>query len=190
MNPALAMAGFATFMAWILSRFMKPQAATTPSPAPAPAPPATPPSAPAPKGSGSEGAIARLEPSIQDKARALLSAAKAEGIDLVVTQGLRTMEEQAALYAQGRTAPGPIVTNAKPGSSWHNFGLAFDVAVVQGGKVTWPTDEALWQKIGAIGKAQGLIWGGDFESFKDRPHFQFTGGLTLEQARQGSRPSA
>jgi D-alanyl-D-alanine dipeptidase len=195
MNPGLAIAGISAFLVWIMSRFIKPQAAGAPStsaPAPAPAPAATPPASPAPAGpapKGSEGVIARLEPVIQSKARALLDASKIEGIELVVTQGLRTMEEQAALYAQGRTAPGPVVTNAKPGSSWHNFGLAFDVAVVQGGKPTWPADEALWQKVGALGKALGLTWGGDFMNFPDRPHCQYTGGLTLEQARAGQRPA-
>lgn len=195
MNPALAVASLGAAFVWFFSRFMKPQAMAKPSsetPAPSPAPAASPspppaPSGPAPK--GSEGVIARLEPVIQPKARALLDAARAEGIELVVTHGLRTMEEQAALYAQGRTAPGPIVTKAKPGHSWHNFGLAFDVAVVQGGKPTWPNDVSLWQRIGALGKAQGLTWGGDFTSIVDYPHFQFTGGLTLEQARAGQRPA-
>ena len=99
------------------------------------------------------------------------------------------MEEQAALYAQGRTAPGNIVTKAKPGTSWHNFGLAFDVAVVVNGQPTWPDDEALWSKVGDLGKRLGLEWGGDFASFKDLPHFQFHPGLTLEQARAGRRLS-
>ena len=173
-------------------------AASSPDKAPEPeAPKASAPAASAPAGGGgggggggsSEARIARLEPVIQSKARALLDAARAQGIELTVTQGLRTMDEQAALYAQGRTAPGPVVTNAKPGSSWHNFGLAFDVAVVVNGQPTWPNDTALWSKIGELGKAQGLVWGGDFQSFKDMPHFQYTGGLTLEQARAGQRPA-
>jgi peptidoglycan L-alanyl-D-glutamate endopeptidase CwlK len=172
-------------------------AASAPDKAPEPeAPKASAPAASAPAGGGggggggsSEARIARLEPVIQSKARALLDAARAQGIELTVTQGLRTMDEQAALYAQGRTAPGQVVTNAKPGSSWHNFGLAFDVAVVVNGKPTWPSDQTLWDKIGELGKAQGLVWGGDFQSFKDMPHFQYTGGLTLEQARAGQRPA-
>lgn len=196
MNPALAFASLGAALVWLVSRFRKPQASAEPaappvpapsSPAPAPAASPSSPQAPAPK--GSEGRIAQLEPVIQPKARALLEAARAEGLELLVTQGLRTMEEQQALYDQGRTKPGPVVTNAKPGSSWHNFGLAFDVAVMKDGKPTWPADEALWQKIGALGKAQGLTWGGDFQNFPDRPHFQYTGGLTLEQARAGQRPA-
>jgi hypothetical protein len=47
-----------------------------------------------------------------------------EGLDYRVICGTRSWEAQEALYAKGRTAPGPKVTNAKPGSSMHNFGLA------------------------------------------------------------------
>lgn len=190
--PLIGGAGFLAALYWALKP-REAMAATSPDSAPVPETPkaaAPAPSVPAGGGGGSsEARIARLEPVIQPKARALLEAARAQGIELTVTQGLRTMEEQAALYAQGRTAPGQVVTNAKPGSSWHNFGLAFDVAVVVGGKPTWPNDQALWNKIGELGKAQGLIWGGDFQSFKDMPHFQYTGGLSLEQARAGQRPA-
>lgn len=197
--PLIGGAGLLAALYWALKP-REAMAASAPSTGPSPAPePAAPqaaapaPSAPAGGGGGggssSESRIARLEPVIQPKARALLEAARAQGIELTVTQGLRTMEEQAALYAQGRTAPGQVVTNAKPGSSWHNFGLAFDVAVVVNGKPTWPNDSALWSKIGDLGKTQGLIWGGDFQSFKDMPHFQYTGGLSLEQARAGQRPA-
>jgi peptidoglycan L-alanyl-D-glutamate endopeptidase CwlK len=99
------------------------------------------------------------------------------------------MAEQARLYAQGRTAPGAIVTKAQPGSSWHNFGLAFDVAPLVNGRPAWPNDEALWDLIGRYGKAAGLDWGGDFLTIKDRPHFEYHPGLTLAQARAGARPS-
>ena len=139
----------------------------------------------------SEPFIAKLHPSIQDMAREVLTRASNVGIDLVITQGLRDNEEQARLYAQGRTAPGSIVTNAPPGSSWHNFGLAFDVAVLNAeGKATWPEDSALWERIGQVGKAAGLTWGGDFTSIKDRPHFEYHPGVTLADARQGKRPIA
>lgn len=136
----------------------------------------------------SELAIAKLHSSIQPKARALLVAAEAEGIVLHVTQGLRTNEEQARLFAKGRTAPGPIVTHARPGTSWHNYGLAFDVAIIIHDHDAWPNDVPLWHRIGALGKAQGLDWGGDFKSFVDRPHFEYHPGLTLNDAIHGKRP--
>lgn len=139
----------------------------------------------------SERLIGQLDPSIRSMARELLTRASNVGIDLVVTQGLRTNAEQQRLYDQGRTTDGPIVTNAPPGSSWHNFGLAFDVAVLSPeGKATWPNDSTLWERIGQLGKASGLTWGGDFVSIKDRPHFEYHPGVTLADARQGKKPIA
>jgi peptidoglycan LD-endopeptidase CwlK len=108
----------------------------------------------------------------------------------VVTTGYRDPALQAQLYAQGRTAPGSVVTNAPPGSSWHEFGLAFDVAVMgPNGNPTWPNDVALWSRIGAAGKAAGLQWGGDFTTLTDRPHFEFHPGVTLSMARAGRVPA-
>jgi D-alanyl-D-alanine dipeptidase len=135
--------------------------------------------------------IHKLDPSIQGMAQQVLVNAANEGIDLIVTQGLRDNALQARLYAQGRTAPGAIVTNAPPGSSWHNFGLAFDVAVLDAnGKTTWPEDDALWHRIGGIGKALGLDWGGDFHTIKDRPHFEYHPNMSLAMARAGQRPGS
>lgn len=136
-----------------------------------------------------EDRLSKIHPTLADKARQLIAKAHAEGIDLVVTQGLRTIAEQNALYAQGRTAPGKIVTKAKGGSSYHNFGLAFDIAVrKENGDIDWDTAK-LYNRVGQLGKSIGLEWGGDFKSIKDTPHFQLTFGLTLSQLRAGKRPS-
>jgi len=118
--------------------------------------------------------------------RQLITAAAAEDIAMVITQGLRTWEEQDALYAKGRIYPGKIVTWAKGGSSWHNFGLAFDVVALDAmGKADWNDQHPVWQDLGRLGKAAGLSWGGDWTPKKrDLPHFQYTGGLTLSQCRQ------
>jgi len=94
---------------------------------------------------------------------------KTLGIDLHVVQALRTIDEQNALYAKGRTAPGAVVTNAKGGSSYHNYGLAFDVAPFVNGKLNYNID---WNPVAAIGKKHGFKWGGDFKSIKDKPHFE------------------
>jgi peptidoglycan L-alanyl-D-glutamate endopeptidase CwlK len=48
------------------------------------------------------------------------------GLYMRATEGLRSMERQATLYAQGRTMPGKIVTWAKPGQSLHHYGCAVD----------------------------------------------------------------
>lgn len=50
--------------------------------------------------------------------------------------GYRSFDEQAELYAQGRTTPGPVVTRAKAGFSMHCYGLATDWAYFEGGQYT------------------------------------------------------
>jgi hypothetical protein len=82
--------------------------------------------------SRSEGVIATLLPQVQPYARALVGKAAANGITIKVISGLRTYDEQNALYAQGRDKPDRIVTNARGGYSNHNFGVAFDVGLFKG----------------------------------------------------------
>lgn len=120
-----------------------------------------------------------LHPTLAIRAQHLLNRAFVGNIPVVVTATLRTWPEQDALYAQGRTAPGPRVTNARGGESWHNFGRAFDVAFVVDGRPTW---DGPWERLGMLGEALGLEWGGRW-SHPDRPHFQFTEGMTLSEAR-------
>jgi peptidoglycan L-alanyl-D-glutamate endopeptidase CwlK len=128
-----------------------------------------------------------LAPPVKQRAQAFVEAAKAKGIDLLVTSTYRDNESQAALYAQGRTAPGAVVTKAKPGQSWHNHRCALDVVALVNGKPVWSTTDPIWQKIGEIGKACGLEWAGDWKDFKEFPHFQYTGGLTIAQLQQGAK---
>jgi peptidoglycan L-alanyl-D-glutamate endopeptidase CwlK len=131
--------------------------------------------------------ISQLHPKAQEPATRFISEVKKQkGVTLRVVQGLRTFAEQDALYAQGRTKPGDIVTNARGGESFHNFGLAIDVAGLNSdGSINWNID---YKSISEIGKANGFQWGGDFKSFKDRPHFEMPFGLTLEQLRSGETP--
>lgn len=116
-------------------------------------------------------------------ANQFLLACEAEGIEILVTCTYRSKEEQAALYAKGRTIPGPRVTNAKPGESRHNkvdsdgqpAAEAFDVVPLVHGKAVWSTegdDGKLWEEIGAIGESLGLEWAGHWTHFKEFPHFQ------------------
>lgn len=137
-----------------------------------------------------DGLILLLHAAIQPMARRLIANASEAYTTLAITTGLRLGSEQARLYAQGRTTPGAIVTHSPPGYSWHEFGLAFDVAVLDNGKLTYPEDETLWQLVGELGESYGLTWGGRFEHFKDRPHFEFHPGLTIDDARKGMRPDA
>lgn len=118
-----------------------------------------------------------LSPIIRPKVDVFLASVKAAGIDLLVTCTLRSMPEQATLYAQGRTAPGAIVTNAKPGDSAHNYGLALDVVPIVNGKPDWQFNamhpDPAWDKVGRLGKLAGLQWLGDPSSpFIEGCHFQ------------------
>jgi len=101
-------------------------------------------------------------------------------VTLRVTQGLRSWQEQAQLYAQGRSAPGKVVTNAEPGSSWHNFGLAVDVVPLGlEGQPDWNTSHPIWHRLVQLGTSLGLQAGGQFRTFVDYPHFQLTGKLPV-----------
>lgn len=102
-----------------------------------------------------------------------------ENIDVQVTQGLRSWAEQAALYAQGRTAPGGIVTNAQPGHSYHQFGLAVDVAPFDAGIPDWNSAHPVWKRIVSVGVSVGLVDGAEWRTFPDWPHFQMTGQLPV-----------
>ncbi len=133
--------------------------------------------------------LARVHPGLASRCRSMIELCAHGGVAIQVTQGLRTWQEQDALYAKGRTiAPiGKqfIVTNAKGGSSFHNFGLAFDIVVIDAiGKADWDATHPAWTRAAEIGKSVGLEWGGDWKSFKDRPHFQYTGGLGLVECRK------
>jgi len=128
-----------------------------------------------------------LAPPVKQRAQAFVDAAKAKGIDLLVTSTYRDNESQAALYAQGRTTPGDVVTKAKPGQSWHNWHCALDVVALVNGKPVWSTKDPIWQKIGEIGVACGLEWAGNWKDFKEFPHFQYTGGLTIAQLQAGAK---
>lgn len=106
-----------------------------------------------------------------------------------ITQGLRTIEEQNALYAQGRTKPGNKVTNAKGGSSFHNYGLAIDfVLLIDNKEVSWSVTKDYdqdgspdWMEVVNVFKSYGFVWGGDFKSIKDNPHFEMTFGYSWQQ---------
>ena len=82
----------------------------------------------------SERTIGTLLQQVQPLARALIESAAAIGIAIKIISGTRTFAEQDALYEQGRTKAGRIVTNARGGYSNHNFGIAFDIGVFEGGR--------------------------------------------------------
>lgn len=95
-----------------------------------------------------------------------------------ISQGLRTFEEQNALYNQR-----PKVTNAKGGQSIHNYGFAVDIVLIIDGKTAswdtfadWDNDKISdWTECVTIFKKFGWNWGGDWKTFKDMPHFDKKG---------------
>lgn len=107
------------------------------------------------------------------------------------THTLRTIAEQDALYAQGRTKPGKKVTNAKGGQSYHNYGLAIDICLIIDDKeASWDTLKDFdgdgisdWMEAVKIFKSRGWEWGGDWEKFRDTPHFQKTFGFTTAKLK-------
>lgn len=128
-----------------------------------------------------------LLPDVKKRVQAFITACKFEGIDLLVTSTYRDNQSQEALYAQGRTKPGVKVTNARAGQSFHNYRCAVDVVPMMNGKPVWNVKDPVWQRVGALGKAAGLEWAGDWKRFKEYAHFQYTGGLTLAQLQQGAK---
>jgi len=123
-----------------------------------------------PVDSRSEKNIATLLSEVQPMARALVQKAASSGITIKILSGLRTYEEQDALYAKGRTAPGHIVTKARGGYSNHNFGIAFDIGVFEGNK--YLPDSPKYKAVGVLGVDLGLEWGGNWRTIVDQPHFQ------------------
>jgi peptidoglycan L-alanyl-D-glutamate endopeptidase CwlK len=127
------------------------------------------------------------------------------------TYTLRTEAEQKALYAQGRESlievnslrkaanMGPItesqnkiVTKAKEWQSIHNFGLAIDIVLLIDNKeISYDMNKdfdndgkADWMEVVEIFKKHNWVWGGDWKSFKDTPHFEKTFGLTVSQLNE------
>ncbi|MEK3969431.1 M15 family metallopeptidase [Paenibacillus sp. FSL H7-0323] len=139
-----------------------------------------------------------LHPVVMAAATVLIEHCYSRGVPILITQGLRTIAEQNALYEQGRSNPGVIVTNARGGYSYHNFGLAVDFALLlpNGSSVSWDMNRDYngnnikdWIEVVEEAKKLGFDWGGDWTTFKDYPHFQMVFGLTLTQLRAGSKPS-
>jgi peptidoglycan LD-endopeptidase CwlK len=110
------------------------------------------------------------------------------GVTAEVISGLRSWQQQAALFAQGRTKPGRIVTKARAGSSWHNYGLAMDLGLFAGGKYldeSAPTKaDRIYRELGDVAASLGIEWAGNWKSFPEGPHFQWTAGQTLSQLRE------
>ena len=101
--------------------------------------------------------ITLCHPRLQRIASAWIKACATEGITVAIGETLRTVAEQDALYAQGRTKPGKIVTNAQGTSysSYHQWGTAFDI-YRNDGSGAYNESSKFFERVGAIGVALGL----------------------------------
>lgn len=152
----------------------------------------------------SEERVKKLHPKIRDEVKALIEKSEEgfpKNMAIRVAQGLRTIAEQDALYYQGRDKTGKVidkkkvVTNAKGGKSFHNYGLAIDFALLHDKdgngtyeELSWDTAQDFdkdgtidWQEVVRVFKDAGYEWGGDWRTIVDRPHVQKTFGYSWKQ---------
>ena len=125
--------------------------------------------------------VENLIPEAQEAANAFLERCRYWGYNVLITDTLRTKAEQDALYAQGRTAPGNIVTSCRYPHSLHNWGCAFDFCKNYKG-AEYDNSDGFFDKCGKIAEDLGLIWGGHFKNV-DKPHIQLNKYSTDKTAK-------
>ena len=138
-----------------------------------------------------------LHPVVQERTNQLVQQAAQKGISIVITDDFRSAEDQDLLFEKGRSTEGNIVTHAKGGESYHNFGLAVDFAIkTSSDDVIWDmkydgngNSVADWTEVVQLAKELGFNWGGDWANFKDYPHLQMNFGLSIAELQGGQRPS-
>ena len=113
-----------------------------------------------------------------------------KNINVIIAESYRSFERSDHLYQLGRTLVNPdgcsaekplgnIITWAKAGQSWHNWGLAFDISMTCNHKADW-TVGPHWLSVVRIMQTYGWEWGGNFPKGKtDNPHFEKKYGQTL-----------
>ena len=132
--------------------------------------------------------LAQLHPVFRARLQDTLQKCRAAGLAVYIFEGMRSIERQKELYAKGRDAAGnvidkkQVVTNAKPGSSFHNYGIAADLVfdgVPTTPKIDWSWDAKWpWAQMGHIAQSCGLEWAGAWVTFPENPHVQLiTPGL-------------
>ncbi len=119
----------------------------------------------------------QLLPYVDQQLQKVLQMMAIQGRPMKVASAYRSFDAQDELYAQGRTKPGKVVTNAKGGYSWHNYHVAVDCCFIDAEPFG---DHHPWALYGQTAKRFGFEWGGDWDAFQDRPHIQMTFGENIE----------
>ena len=126
----------------------------------------------------------KLHPRVRELCAEFERRCREAGLNVLVTETFRTAQEQDALYAQGRTKPGSIITRCKGADyqSPHQWGVAFDFCQNVRGR-EYDDSDGFFRKCGEIGKKLGLFWGGDFRTFVDKPHLEWAEALPNNSTR-------
>jgi len=140
--------------------------------------------------------IDELHPAVARGFRELIRRMAEKGQPPVgVNQTFRDALHQDWLFGQGRPnephgRAGAIVTNARGGRSIHQYRLAFDIHRNVPGRAfadRTPEERLFWDTAGALWVKMGGVWGGNWQGFVDRPHFEYTAGLSLSELQAGRR---
>ncbi len=144
--------------------------------------------------------IGNVHEAVKSRVVEIIEKAYEENIYVQFSSGYRSFERQADIFGQGRPwytwngkncgSNGNVVSNAMPGQSVHNYGLAVDYFLTtdDGQDSIWTVNHN-WKRVAEIAKGLGFTWGGDWTSFKDYPHLELTGGLTWRDLKAGKRPT-
>ena len=128
-----------------------------------------------------------LDPRVKTLCEAFLEKTAGMGFDVIITSTYRDFDAQQLLWQQGRGTPGSIVTNAKPGESFHNYRYAFDFVPLVNGKCAWG-DSATFTQCGQAAEALGLEWAGRWSGpLREMAHCQMA-GLRIQELIDGKRP--
>lgn len=123
-----------------------------------------------------------LLPLVKRRADLVLKEMELLGYPMRITEGYRSVERQNALYAQGRTTPGVIITKVKGGNSLHQYGVAADFVFRREG---YDVSKEVWETFGKIAEKHGFSWGGRWTGFTDKPHIEMTLGYSLADFKNG-----
>jgi peptidoglycan L-alanyl-D-glutamate endopeptidase CwlK len=132
--------------------------------------------------------LSQVNPSLASAAWKIIEGAQQSGYTLIVAEGRRTIQKQNEYYAQGRTKPGNIITYKKGGESKHNTGEAVDFDFIINGRQSNASSNN-WNLIGKLARQFGLVWGGDWKSFKDLRHVEMPKGYVYPASSDYSLPS-